>query len=414
MTEQTQLENSRRPLWRRLLGKFASGLIVLAALAVVVFVVAVLPKRSTDQPPTEAPPVNVEVLTIRPVPELSDTFELPGVVEPNQVVTVSAEVAGRIEFVGRPDQLDENGRVLRKGQPVQEGQLVTKGQVLIQLNTDLLQAEADRAKAQAEFDQREHDRVLAARRDRVATKMEVDRARTTMATSKAALDAALAQLKRATITAPITGILDELPVDVGEYVTPGVKVAELVDVRKVKVVLDVPERDVPYLAVGQAEQIFLDNPGTSLAGRITLIRERADDRTRTSRVEITVDNPEHAGGDGQTIRHFRSGRIVRARLARRTLKEVIMIPLQAVIPQEKAKAVYVVVDGKAERRTVELGFIRGWEVQVVRGLSAGDHLMVSGHRYVAPAQRVNATEAGGGAATRPAAADRNTRGEANP
>ena len=65
-----------------------------------------------------------------------------------------------------------------------------------------------------------------------------------------------------------------------------------------------------------------------------------------------------------------------------------MIPLGAVIPLEDSKSVYVVQDGKAQRSEVELGFMTGWQVQVIKGLSPGDRLIVSGHRFVAPGQAV--------------------------
>jgi membrane fusion protein (multidrug efflux system) len=102
-----------------------------------------------------------------------------------------------------------------------------------------------------------------------------------------------------------------------------------------------------------------------------------------------VQNPPRTLPGGEAVRELRSGRIVRVRLTRRVLTDVIMIPLQAVIPLDEEQAVYVVANGTAQRRVVELGFMKGWQVQVRRGLSAGDRLIVSGHRFVAPGQPVS-------------------------
>ena len=69
-----------------------------------------MPGKIRQNPTTEAPPVNVEVEVVAPLPELADTFELPAVVEANRVVTVSAEVEGRIERVVGEDGIARTHR----------------------------------------------------------------------------------------------------------------------------------------------------------------------------------------------------------------------------------------------------------------------------------------------------------------
>ena len=159
-----------------------------------------------------------------------------------------------------------------------------------------------------------------------------------LATSEAQLKEVQARLERTRIVAPITGILNDLPVEEGEYVQAGYAVAEIVDTDPVKVVVQVPERDVPFFSVGQKTEVLADIKGAeqSMAGTITFISELADPQTRSTRLEITVPNKEGL---------LRSGQIVRARLTRRILENVIMIPLLAVIPMEDSKAVYVVESG---------------------------------------------------------------------
>ena len=67
----------------------------------------------------------------------------------------------------------------------------------------------------------------------------------------------------------------------------------------------------------------------------------------------------------------------------------VLIPLLSVIPMEDRKAVYVVNSTEAQRREVELGIIKGDRIQVTRGLEPGDQLIIAGHRFVAPGQKVN-------------------------
>jgi len=131
--------------------------LIVAAAAAVVAVVAMMPGRHSDPPPAERPPVNVKVELVAALPALADTITLPGVTEPNRIVKVPAEVSGRIEKID-----------------CEEGRPCRAGDELIRLNTDLLQADYDRAKASSEFDQREYERIAELRRRGVSSAAELD------------------------------------------------------------------------------------------------------------------------------------------------------------------------------------------------------------------------------------------------
>ncbi len=323
------------------------------------------------QPPAKAKPVNVTVQTVEQISKFVDMFFLPGVVEPNRVVKVCAEVAATIE------RFD-----------CQEGLTYKAGKKLVYLNTELLKPEYDQAKAQHDSDKANLARIKRLFDGALATPTEMDQAKARWLSSKAALEAADAKLRRAVIEAPISGVLNRLPKEEGEYVSPGECVAEIVDIDTVKVVVHVPERDVPLLKKYRYEHIFTGpNDTRRLVGRINYISELAHPEALTTRVELEVKNAPTPGPDGK--RPLRSGQIVRVRLTRRILKDVIMVPLAAVIPLEKGHALYVVENGRAVRRDVTLGLIKGDRIRITAGLRAGDRLIVSGHQYVGPGQKVN-------------------------
>jgi len=338
--------------------------IILAAIAILI-VIMKMPAKKREAPTTEAPPVNVNVMTVTAVPQLADTFDLPAVVEPNRIVTVSAEVHGRVERI-----------------PLEEGSKIHAGDLLIKLNTDLIQPEFESAKAQVERDQIEFDRMTNLTKGNAATQRELDNATSQLAISKARMDGIRARLERTSIFAPNAGVLNDLLVEEGEYVDPGKPIAQVVDTDTVKVVVEIPERDIAYFAIGEKADIFVETKGqaTSLVGMISFISELADARTRTTRTEIILDNKK---------RFLRSGQIVHVRLTRQILKDAILIPLLAVIPMEDSKAVYVVNSSHAKRCEVEFGIIKGDQVQIESGLEPGDKLIIAGHRFVAPGQKVN-------------------------
>jgi len=341
---------------RRYAVKAAIGLAAVAGIVAV----GAMPSKKQEIKPQEAPPVNVVVQTVTAEPDFADAFDLPAVVEPNRIVRISAEVAGRIVKID----------------PV-EGSRVRAGDLLIQLDEDLVRPQFQTAEAQFKRDQIEYERMADLVRKDATSKKDLDDATTRLAVSKASLDEIRARLDRTRITSPTSGVLNDLLVEEGEYVQPGTSVAEVVGTDFVKVVVDVPERDIAFFSVGQRAQVLVDVKGQdrSLEGRISFISELADTRTRGTRMEIRLPNPEGL---------LRSGQIVKAHLTRRVLKDAILIPLLAVIPMEDHKAVYVVdPNGAARRVKVGLGLLKGDRIRVTSGLQAGDRLIVAGFRLVA-------------------------------
>jgi len=350
---------------------------VVAALGAVA-AVTLWPDAPSEAPPKQVPPANVRVMRIAPIARLPDAVTLPGSVEPNNVVRVAAEVPGRIETV-----------LCREGRPVRAGE------VLLKLNTDLLQAEYDQAKATSEFDAREVLRVADLVRSGVATNTELDQARTRAAASRAAFDAARARLDRSTVRLPLSGVLNRLPVKAGEYVQPGQMVAEVVQIDTVKVLIDVPEQDILYLRTGQPATVYVDaRGGKAVGGTLTYIGELADPKSRTTPAEVTAPNADGA---------LKSGQLVSVELVRRVQQDVILIPLAAVISLENGKRVYLVDSGRAQPRDVTLAGFRTMAgtiyVEVLSGLRAGDVLIVDNPRLVGPGQEVNVV-GGNGPATR--------------
>ena len=339
------------------------AVIILVAIAVLT-VISKLPQRERGAPPTEVPPVNVTVMSVISQPQFADTFNLPAVIEPNRIVIVSAEVEGRIDRI-----------------PLKEGDSVKSGDLLIRINADLIRPLFEIAQEQVKRDQIEFERMDNLVKDNATPQRDLDDARTKLVISKANLNEVSARLERTSIYSPTAGQLNDIIVEEGEYVQVGTPVAEVVDNDTVKVVVDMPERDISFFSVGQKAEVSVNVKGRdiSMTGKITFISELADLQTRSTRVEISLDNKK---------RLLRSGQIVLVRLTRQIIKDAIMIPLLAVIPMEDSKTVYVVNSEEAHRRQVEIGVIKGDHVLVKSGLKPGDRLIIAGHRFVAPGQKV--------------------------
>jgi len=129
--------------------------------------------------------------------------------------------------------------------------------------------------------------------------------------------------------------------------------------------------------------VELEGDGGTTRGVVSWVGFEADPRTGKFPVEVHVDN---AG------LQYRSGVIGRARLAKRTLDSLVVIPRDAVLPGQDADHVFVVEGDTAVRRRVVLGPDQGLMVAVERGLAVGELLVVRGQRDLTDGGRVSITE----------------------
>lgn len=327
-------------------------------------------------PPPEERTVRVRVLTVEPEP-VTDYLDLPGDLLPDRRAVLAAEVPGTVE-------------TLR----VQDGQRVAAGELLAAIDTRSLRQAL--AEAEALFDQAadEHRRAEALFEKRSVTRSALVEAKTARDVAEARLASARLQLDKSRVEAPWAGTVAARRVEVGDYAVPGQAMFELVDARRLKVRAPVPAADVPFVEVGEPVEIGISSlPGERFEGRVVRLGAELDPGARTLSLEAELPNP-----DGR----LKPGMLARLRIPRRVLPEALLVPLDAVVDLEAARAVYVVAgtgeDLRAERREVTLGPALGERVVVESGLAPGDRVIVEGQSRVAPGQRVRAVVDGEAAA----------------
>ena len=156
---------------------------------------------------------------------------------------------------------------------------------------------------------------------------------------------------------------------------------------RLKVLVDVPEKDVRYLEVGDQVEVLqtqIDTGETiSREGVLAHLAYKADPFTRTYRAKVEVDNRD---------RQLRPGMIVRIEALRRTLEDAIAVPLYAVIDNEGRKVVFVEEQGRARLRVVEIGRALGDQIIIRAGLAAGEKLIVKGQQLLSDGMPVKVRE----------------------
>lgn len=234
-----------------------------------------------DAPPSEHPLFEVVTRTVeaqmRPA-----TLSLRGRTEAFREVVVRAETGGRVaEAV------------------VQEGSAVSEGDILCRLDVDARAAAV--AQAEADLRARQLDYAAAAelanRGHRAAN--QVAAAEAARDAAQARLSAAREELANVRLAAPFDGIFDQRAAEVGDFLATGAACGTVVQLDPILIVAEVSERNVADLEAGMPGRARLVT-GQTVEGRIRFVERRADPATRTFRVELEADNPEHAIRSGVT------------------------------------------------------------------------------------------------------------------
>lgn len=306
--------------------------------------------------------VKVSVVTIAPVP-IRDILVLPGETEAWQDVRVSADASGQVEWIGP-----------------KEGDLVRKEQLIAKIDVSSLKASLDRAKAAYDLADAVYKRRKQLFDRKIINQEELDRTLTERILAEANLRQAQVEYNRGFLKAPVRGMVNHLFVDQGEFIDRGKPVADLVNVDRIKINVNVPELDVRYLRVGQEASVRIDAfPGRRLQGKVDFVAYKANPATKTFPVRVVIDNPAH---------EIRPGMIARVAFLRRVIPDALVAPLFALVDKGGERLVYVEKEGVVQARTVSIGVIEGDRVQITKGLKVGDHLIVVGQSEVEEGMRV--------------------------
>jgi membrane fusion protein, multidrug efflux system len=298
--------------------------------------------------------------------DLQETFTLPGTLEAWEDLTLAAEIPGPVRWVGP-----------------REGDRIKAGQAILRIDPETLDAHRSRDQAAFELRQRQYERLEQLRQENFVSEQEYEVARQAYQVAEADLRRSRLALEKSTLRAPIDGVLDRLLVDRGEFVSDGTPVAVVVQVDRLKVLVDIPEKDVSFLRPGQQVQVTVaaidSDHQPARPGEITHLSFKADPSTRTYRAKIAVENADEL---------LRPGMIVRVGFNRRNLPQVIAVPLFAVVDRGGSRFVFVEVDGRAAVRPVQTGAVLGERVVIQAGLGHGERLIVQGQHLLSDGVRV--------------------------
>jgi RND family efflux transporter MFP subunit len=346
--------------------------IVIALAALGIGARALLLPRSVAPVPAALPAAQPAVTTLEFLPqevvnaepvELRQMLLLSGSLRAVDLASVKAKVGGDVREV-----------LVREGEPVKAGQIVARMDAA-EYEARVAQARGNlnSARAQLEMAAKTRDNNLAPVERGFISKNALDNSASQYNGAKASVDAAqgaldLVQksLNDTVIRAPISGLVSVRLVQPGEKVAADNKLLEIVNLQKMELEAALPSADLARVAIGQPVTLRVEGLSESFEGRVARINPATQAGTRSVPVYIQVANPQSL---------LRVGMFAEAQLTLASKISVLALPQSAVRKDGNGLYVFVIADGKIERRPIVLG-IAGmtgdeFRTEVTSGLDAG-------------------------------------------
>ena len=373
--------NPQRPSKHPVLQKLTAVLVKIIPFCSVVFLIVVITfvltskitARKTEITRQQSRDEQVQkpvknVVTMKMAPALiKETISLPGIARPWISTEAVAEVRGKVIKT-----------IVKEGQPVKTGDLlavIDKRDYQNVYNTAL--AAYETAKANEE-------RLTALVRKQFATRSQFDDAVAQVKTTRAALDNAKLSLDRCAVISPIKGIVDRIHIENGSFLNSGDRVADILQMDKLKVEVGIPESDVDAVRNLNSFDIVIDAlDGRTYKGYSHYLYKTASSSARLYTLEIRVENPDLK---------ILPDMFARVTMIKNQDPKGLAVPIYAMVTLDNQIGVYAEKNDVVRFRPVSAGFITGWRIQITDGLNPGDHVVVIGHRLIENGDPVNVTK----------------------
>jgi RND family efflux transporter MFP subunit len=286
-------------------------------------------------------------------------IEIQGNVETKENIMISPEYSGVLT------QLN-----------VAAGQRVSKGQVLARIDdggmsSQLAQAETQLALAKTTFEKQKNlwDQ-------KIGSEIQFLQAKTSMESQQKAVAQIKSQLNKTLVLAPFSGTIDNVLIEKGKVVAPGMDLFRIVNLNNMYVTANVPENYIEQLKLGALVEVNMSSIGKTYQGKVRQIGNYINPNNRTFSIEIALPNPDNL---------LRPNQVAILKIEDYTNPKAIILPENII--QETAngsKIVYVIDKTKAAKnaiatqKTIEIGYVSGANIEVKSGLKPGETVITDG------------------------------------
>ncbi|NRT16236.1 RND family efflux transporter MFP subunit [Flavobacterium sp. 28A] len=336
---------------------FTIVLVIVAVLAVIGYVLTKNKeenKAKTDIVATKNAAVSVKTTQVK-TEAVSLDFLANGNFEPIQELTFSAEKSGKVISV-----------------LVKEGDYVNVGQTLVIVRSDVVNVNAQTAKASYDNAKADYARYENAFKTGGVTKQQLDQAKLALTNAGSNLTQANINVGDTRVKAPIKGFINKKYIEPGSILTgmPASPMFDIVNVSKLKLKVTANESQVASLKIGNPVNVTASVfPDKTFTGKITFIAAKADESLNFA-VEIEIAN--------SSDNNLKAGMYGTANFASKQKQELKVVPRNAFVGSVSSNQVFVVENRKAKLKKVVAGRILGEQVEIVDGLADGEAVITTG------------------------------------
>lgn len=281
---------------------------------------------------------------------------ISGSLQAFEMVDLKSEISGRIVEINLP-----------------EGKFVKKGTLLVKLFNDDLQAELKKLQSKLAIQEKIYLRQSELLKVNGITQNEYEQNGLTIDAIKSDIDIQKALIRKTEILAPFDGVIGLRNISVGAIVSSSTLLTTIRTANKLKLDFYVPEKYSPEITNGMNIKFSLSNKKELYDATVIATERGIEDATRNMKVRALVKS---ASSD------LVSGNFVNIKLRLSENANTLMIPTQAIIPQDNGTMVVVSQNGKAKFTPVKTGIRKASKIEITEGLQVGDTVVTSGLLFV--------------------------------
>lgn len=255
----------------------------------------------------------------------------------------------------------------------EEGQQVSEGDAIIRMDDRSWKAQLTGLRAELNTATRDLERKQSLLSIEGSTQEEIDQLTSTIETLRAQIQQLEININLANVTAPFSGRLGMRNFSKGAYLKAGDVITTLSSTNEIKVDFSIPQEHRKSISLGDAVKLMV--LGDTLQAKVYAIDPVIDATSRTLDVRAKVK-----GTEANVV----PGAFAEVQVATDFVKDALLVPTQAVVPEINDQTVFVCHNGKVERKVVQLGARTAELVHVKEGIAAGDTIILTGLLSIKP------------------------------
>ena len=306
------------------------------------------------------------------IKKVSKSMQLEGFVAKSTVLDMNISVSGTLKSFEETVLMPEiSGRIVEI--KIQEGKAVKKGSLLIKLYDGDLQAQLKKLQAQLKIAEQTLKRQGDLMKVNGISQIDFDQTTLQVNSINADIDVLKVQIRKTEILAPYDGTIGLRNVSLGAQVSPATALTTIRAVEQLKLDFSVPEKYSKEAGIGKKIKFTVQGDDTKYNASVLATEEGIEATTRNLKVRAVVLGKTKA---------LVPGKFANVELTLGENKNAIMIPTQAIIPQEKDKKVIITKDGKAKMISVKTGIRKEANIEIISGIEEGDTVITTGLLFV--------------------------------